>query len=52
MNEDVTANEQKTPADKSPIPQPATDGFPVGEEDMTSRVPGGEDQVKEEHPPE
>ncbi len=50
--DDVTANPQPTPAEKPPIPQPPTDGFPAGEEDLTSRVPGGEDQVKEEHPPE
>ena len=44
------ANEQPTSADKSPIPQPATDGFPAGEEDLTSRVPGGTEK-KEEEPP-
>ncbi len=45
------ANPQPTSADEPPIPQPPTDGFPAGE-DLTSRVPGGDDEVKEEHPPE
>ncbi len=56
MNDDedeaTVVNPQPTPADKPPIPQPATDGFPAGGEDLTSRVPGGDDQVIEEKPPE
>lgn len=43
----VVANEQPTPDAKSPIPQPATDGFPAGGEDLTSRVPGGEEKAKD-----
>lgn len=50
-NNDVLANPQREPADKPPIPQPATDGFPAGEKDLTSRVPGGDDEVKEEQAP-
>ena len=50
-NNDVLANPQREPADKPPIPQPATDGFPAGEKNLTSRVPGGDDEVKEEQAP-
>ncbi len=36
----TSVNKQPDSADKPPIPQPATDGFPSGGEDLTSRVPG------------
>jgi len=42
----VVSNPQPTPADSAPIPQPATDGFPVGDDDLTSRVPGEKAESK------
>ncbi|WP_411825531.1 hypothetical protein [Luteolibacter sp. AS25] len=46
----IVSNPQPTSADESPIPQPPTDGFPVGE-DLTD-APGGEEELKEDKGPD
>lgn len=46
MIEKTTSNPQPTPAEKPPIPQPPTDGFPVGED--ISTPPPGSDQAEDD----